>query len=112
MVQVIHERDVASAITRALTPGARGIYNITGPGELPLSEIARELGKRTIPIPHPVAKPLWSLAFRLGLSSYLVDEFDFIRYVCMVDGSRARTELDIRPRFTLRDTIQAVVGDA
>ncbi|WP_428265485.1 NAD-dependent epimerase/dehydratase family protein [Haliangium sp.] len=108
MVQVIHERDVAEAIACALRPGTRGIYNITGPGEVPLSVILRELGKRTVPIPHPLAKPAWSMAFRLGLSSYPVAEFDFIRYVCMVDGRRAREELGFRPRHSLRETIHAV----
>ncbi len=108
MVQVIHERDVAEAVACALRPGVRGIYNITGPGEVPLSVILRELGKRPMPIPHPLAKPLWSLAFRLGISGYPVAEFDFIRYVCMVDGTRARKELGFRPRATLRETIHAV----
>jgi len=108
MVQIIHERDVAEAILCALAPGIRGIYNITGPGEVPLSAVLRELGRRTVPIPHPVASPVWSLAFRLGISSYPVEEFDFIRYVCMVDGSRARTELGFRARYSLKETIHAV----
>jgi nucleoside-diphosphate-sugar epimerase len=38
-----------------------------------------------------------------------VAEFDFIRYVCMVDGRRAREELGFRPRFSLRETIRAVL---
>jgi UDP-glucose 4-epimerase len=108
MIQIIHERDVATAVVAALTPGARGIYNVVGPGEVPLSVIVRELGRRTLPIPHPLAKPLWSVAFRLGLSSYPVAEFDFIRYVCMVDGSRAQRELGFHARETLRETILAV----
>lgn len=108
MVQIISARDVAGAVLAALAPGARGIYNIVGPGQLPLSAILEELGRRTVPIPHPLAKPLWSMAFRLGASSYPVAEFDFIRYVCMVDGSRARRELGYAPRATLRETIHAV----
>ncbi len=108
MVQVIHERDVAEAIACSLAPGVRGIYNITGPGEVPLSVVLEELGRQTVPVPHPLAKPIWSAAFRLGLSSYPVAEFDFIRYVCMVDGTRAGEELGFRPRFTLRETIHAV----
>jgi UDP-glucose 4-epimerase len=108
MVQVIHEKDVAHAIVRALATGVRGIFNLTGPGEVPLSVILKELGRRTVPVPHPLAKPLWAVAFRLGLSSYPVGEFDFIRYVCMVDGSRAERELGFRPRFSLKETIQAV----
>jgi UDP-glucose 4-epimerase len=108
MVQVIHERDVAEAVLRALTPGVRGIYNLTGPGELPVSAILRELGRRTLRVPHPIAKPLYSIAFRLGLSSFPVAELDFVRYVCMVDGSRAERDLGFRPRYSLRDTIRAV----
>ena len=108
MVQVIHERDIAEAVTCALTPGARGIYNIVGPGEVPLSVIVRELGRRTLPVPHPIARPLYAMAFRLGLSGYPVAELDFIRYVCMVDGARAEHELGFRARATLRETIRAV----
>jgi UDP-glucose 4-epimerase len=108
MVQMIHEQDVAEAIMCALTPGARGIYNIVGPGEVPLSVALQELGRRTVPVPHPMAKPIWSLAFRLGLSTFPAAEFDFIRYVCMVDGKRAVNELGYRPRHSLRDTIRAV----
>jgi len=108
MIQIIHEADVADAIVAALAPGVRGIFNVAGPGHLPLSQVLRALGRRTVPIPHPLAKPLWSVAFRLGLSSYPVAEFDFIRYVCMVDGSRAGRELGFQPAHTLAETIQAV----
>lgn len=108
MVQLIHERDVTRAIVLALRPGVRGIFNVVGPGEVPLSVVLRELGRRPMPVPHPVAKPLWKLAWSFGMSSFPVAEFDFIRYVCMVDGSRAETVLDFRPRYTMRETIRAV----
>ena len=108
MVQLIHEQDVAEAIAAALAPGARGIYNIVGPGEVPLSVVFKELERKTLPIPHPLAKPLYWAAWRLGLSGYPVAEFDFIRYVCMVDGHRAERELNFRPRHSLRETILAV----
>jgi UDP-glucose 4-epimerase len=108
MVQVIHEDDVVEAVACALKPGARGIYNIVGPGEVPLSTLLRELGKRTIPVPHPIAKPFFGALWRGKLTSFPVPELDHIRFVCMVDGSRARAELGYRPRHTLKETIQAV----
>jgi len=108
MVQLIHVQDVAAAIALALAPGRRGIYNLVGPGEVPLSVVLEELGRQPYAIPHPFARPLLSLAFRLGMSSYPVAELDFIRYVCMVDGRRASAELGFRPQFGLRDTIRAV----
>ena len=108
MVQLVHVLDVAEAIVQALVPGRRGIYNIVGPGEVPLSAILKELGREGRWIPHPLAKPLLSLAFAVGISSFPVAELDFIRYVCMVDGRRATAELGFRPRFGLRETIRAV----
>ena len=108
MVQLVHVLDVAEAIVQALAPGRRGIYNIVGPGEVPLSAILAELGREPRWIPHPIAKPLLRLAFSFGLSSFPVAELDFIRYVCMVDGRRASAELGFRPRFGLRETIRAV----
>jgi len=89
MVQLVHVADVADAIVLALGPDRRGIYNIVGAGELPLSAALAELGRKPRWIPHPLAKPFLGAAFALGLSSFPVAELDFIRYVCMVDGRRA-----------------------
>jgi UDP-glucose 4-epimerase len=108
MVQVIHELDVVEAIVKALTPGARGIFNIVGPGEVPLSTIFRELNKPIVPIPHPIAKAVMATLWRGKLTSFPVPELDHIRYVCMVDGARAREQLGFTPRYTLKETIRAV----
>jgi UDP-glucose 4-epimerase len=109
MVQLVHAHDVAEAIALALVPGRRGIYNVTGPGEVPLSVVLRELGRSPLLLPHPVTRPLLALAFRLGLSSFPVAELDFIRYVCMVDGRRAAAELGYRPQIGLRDTLRGAL---
>lgn len=108
MVQVIHEDDVVEAIVCALRPGVRGIFNIVGPGEVPLSTILRELGRTALPVPHPLAKPVLTALWRGKLTSFPVPELDHIRYVCMVDGSRAREQLAFRARHTLKETIRAV----
>jgi UDP-glucose 4-epimerase len=108
MVQVVHEEDVVDAIMAALQPGARGIFNVVGPGEVPLSTILKELGRPTIPIPHPLARPFLSALWRGKLTSFPVPELDHIRFVCMVDGTRARDQLGYRARHTLKETIRAV----
>lgn len=109
MVQLIHQDDVVEAIVNALEPGVRGIFNVVGPGEVPLSAVLRELGRRTLPVPHPFAKPFLSALWKVGLTSFPVPELDFIRYVCMVDGSRARSQLKFAPQRSLKETIRAVV---
>jgi UDP-glucose 4-epimerase len=108
MVQVIHEQDVVEAIRCALQPGVKGIFNITGPGEVPLSTIISELGRPTVPVPHPLAKPLLSLLWRGRFTSFPVPELDHIRFVCMVDGTRAAAQLGFKARRSLKETIRAV----
>jgi UDP-glucose 4-epimerase len=108
-VQIIHEEDVLEAIVCALRPGVRGIYNVTGPGELPLSAVIKELARPIVPFPHTMAKPLLGALWRLGATSFPVPELDFIRFVCMVDGARARKELGFHPRHSLKETIRAVL---
>src|SRR5262249_41529082 len=96
------------AIVCALRPGARGIFNVVGPGELPLSVILRELGRPVVPIPHLVARSVLGALWRSKLTSFPVPELDHIRFICMVDGSRARATLSFAPGKSLRETIRAV----
>ena len=111
MVQLIHEEDTARAMALALAPGVRGVYNVVGPGELPLSAVLRELGRQPIPVPHLVARPLLDKLFQLRLSRFPANELDHVQFLCTVDGSRAEKELGFRPRFTLRETIRSVLGE-
>jgi UDP-glucose 4-epimerase len=46
--------------------------------------------------------------FRLRVTSFPAPELDFIRYVCMVDDSRARSALSYRPEHSLLETLRAV----
>jgi UDP-glucose 4-epimerase len=108
MVQLVHEEDVCRALALALRPGARGVYNVNGPGEVPVSAALRELGRRPIPVPHFLVRPLLRRLFQSGLSSFPPEEVDHIQYLCMVDGSRAERELGFSPRHSLRETIRSV----
>lgn len=110
MVQVIHEEDLADAIVMALKPGVRGPLNVTGPGEYPLSVLIRETGKPVLPVPSPLAFRLLTSLWRFRLTSFPVPELVHIQYICMVDGSRARRVLGFRPRYSLRETVKAVLA--
>ena len=73
------------------SPACAASSTSSGPGEVPLSTILRELGQAdACPIPHPLAKPLLTALWRGKLTSFPVPELDHIRFVCMVDGTRAR----------------------
>ena len=109
MMQFIHEADVVEAIRAALNPGIRGIFNIPGPGEIPLSVALRELGKKTFPVPHIGAAPVFRALHKLGMSPFLGNEVNHLRFVCMVDGTRAKNILKIQPKYGLRETLFSVL---
>jgi UDP-glucose 4-epimerase len=93
----------------ALQPGARGVYNVAGPGEVPLSAILGELGRAPIPVPASLLRPAVARLFAAGLVSFPPEEVDHIQYLCVVDGTRAERELGWAPRRGLRETIRSVL---
>lgn len=111
MVQLIDVVDVCRAMVTALEPGLRGVYNVVGPGELPLSTILRELDRKPLPVPHPVARPLMKRMWDARLTSFPPPELDHIQYLCTVDGSAFRRDAGWKPLLSLRDTVRSVLGE-
>lgn len=108
MLQVVHQDDVLDAVELCLAPGVRGVYNIAGPPGARLSKMLEILKRTSVPLPASLAKVGLDGLFRWKMSSFPAPELDFIRYVCMVDDSRARRELGYSPRYDLEKTLQAV----
>ncbi len=108
MIQLLHIDDLIQALELSLKPGVRGIYNIAGGGELPLSELLAALGRTRLPVPEPVARALFGAMWRMRISSFPIEEMEYIKYICMVDDRRARQNLGYRPKMSLRNTIDAI----
>lgn len=108
MAQVVHQDDVIRAIILALRPGARGVYNLAGPEPAPLSRIIATAGRSRLPVPRLVLERVLKQMWRYRATSFPVPELDFIRYICMVDDSRARRELGYVHSKSFEDTVQAV----
>jgi UDP-glucose 4-epimerase len=108
MMQFVHEADVVQALRLALRPGVRGIFNIGGPGVLPLSQVIERVGRPAAPVPHFLARGLLDRLWRLGITDFPGREIDYLRYVCMVDDRRARRELGYAPRKNLEETVSAI----
>ncbi len=108
MMQVVHQSDVVTAIRLAVEPSVRGIFNLAGPPPVALSQALELLGRTPVPVPHAAARFAVERMFRWRVTSFPAPELDFIRYVCMVDDSRARQELGYEPRYSLDQTLSAV----
>ncbi|AKU89680.1 SDR family oxidoreductase [Vulgatibacter incomptus] len=111
MVQLIHMEDVCRAMVLALTPGVRGVYNVVGPGEVPLSAALSELGRSPLPVPHILARSFLRRLFQLRLSDFPPGELDYIQFLCTIDGSRFAKEHGWKPEYGLRETIRSLAAE-
>jgi UDP-glucose 4-epimerase len=108
MIQLLHEEDAIQAVRLALCPGKRGIFNLAGPDPIPLSRIVERLGRSTISVPYVMAKPLLAQLRLVGRGADLAGHVEYIRYVCMVDDTRARQILGYSPIHGIESTLAGV----
>ena len=111
--QLVHHDDVATALCAAVIGHAEpGVYNLAGPGELTITNLAHALGWHAVPAPHLA---VGVAAEAVALMPFLPDEtawIEAIRRPVLMDTTNARRKLHWMPhhdaRETLRQTIAAV----
>jgi len=112
--QLVHHDDVAAALCAAvLGHGEPGTYNLAGPGELTISDLAHELGWHAVPAPQlAVGAAAEAVAPFLPFLPPEAAWIEAVRRPLLMDTSRARRKLHWMPhhnaRETLRQTIAAV----
>jgi nucleoside-diphosphate-sugar epimerase len=108
--QLVHHDDVASALVKAvLAEGPPGIYNLAGDGTITLGDLARALGWLTVPVPGLVVDAA-ALTARLPLAPTLLQWLNAGRVPVVMDTTKAKTELGWEPRYSTRETLEALVG--
>ena len=108
MMQFIHEEDVAEAIALTLETGTRGVFNVDGPGAVPLKVAIRETGGTAVPLPEPVARPSSTASSASASTTRPPGAIDFVKYPCTIDGRRFREATGFQPLFTLEDIFGSV----
>jgi UDP-glucose 4-epimerase len=108
LLQVMHEEDLAEALVVAVEQGLRGVYNVAGPGEVPLHTAIREVGARPLPLPEPLARLMIGRSFRLGWFPFPPGAIDYIKYTCTISGKRFAAETGFRPQYSLKEIFRSV----
>jgi len=108
MMQFIHEEDVSEAIALALEQGLQGVFNVVGPGEVPLHTAIRESGGRALSMPEFVMRPLFARLFKLGLIPYPAGAIDYLKFPITLDGSRFVEATNFRPLFGLEECFHSI----
>jgi UDP-glucose 4-epimerase len=108
MMQFVHEEDVSEAIALALQHGLQGVFNVAGPGAVPLHTAIRETGGRAVPLPEIVVRPIFERLFALRLSPYPAGALDFLKYPVTLSGKRFVDATSFRPLFGLDEIFRSV----
>jgi UDP-glucose 4-epimerase len=111
LVQFVHEQDAAYALELAVASHATGPFNVVGKGVLPYRTVLAMMGRVPAPMPflfaRQLSKALWATQVFDSPPSFL----DFLLYLCVADGGRAKRELGFAARFNIKRTIGDFLGN-
>jgi nucleoside-diphosphate-sugar epimerase len=109
--QLVHHDDVATAMRAAiLGHGTPGVYNLAGPGEISMSDLAQELGWYSVPVPKAALDSLAELVARLPMLPAQAQWIESIRVPVLMDTAKAQRELDWHPQHTALETLREMVA--
>jgi UDP-glucose 4-epimerase len=109
--QLVHHDDVAAALCAAVVGhGEPGVYNLAGPGELTITDLAHVLGWHAVPAPQLA---VGVAAEAVAMLPFLPDEaawIEAIRRPVLMDTTSARRKLHWMPHHDARQTLAQTIG--
>src|SRR5581483_385939 len=92
--------------------GAPGVYNLAGPGQLTMSNLADALGWYSVPIPELAVDATAEILARLPFIPAEAQWIESIRTPVLMDTAKARRELRWRPQHDGLQTLREMVNAA
>ena len=108
MMQFLHEEDLSEAIALSLEHGLQGVFNVVGPGEVPLHTAIRETGGNAMSVPEPILRPLFARLFKLGMIPYPPGALDYLKFPITLSGSRFVEATNFHPLFGLEEIFHSI----
>jgi UDP-glucose 4-epimerase len=109
--QLVHHDDVATALCAAVIGhGVPGVFNLAGPGQLTITDLAHALGWHAVPAPHLA---VGVAAEAVSLMPFLPDEaawIEAVRRPVLMDTTRARRKLHWMPHHDARETLKQTIA--
>jgi UDP-glucose 4-epimerase len=106
-LQFVHIDDVVRTIRVAAGDTHPGTYNVAGAGVLTLSQIARRLGRPTVPIPGFATSTLGQLLKRAGVADFTADQLSLLTYGRVLDTERLCSRLGLTPEYSTAAALAA-----
>jgi len=112
-LQLVHHDDVARAMAAAICgDGPPGAYNLAGEGEVSMSDVARALGWRSVPVPGRAVSVGSAAARRLTFASTRLEWATALDTPVLMDTAKARRDLGWQPQHDARQTLSETVSGA
>ena len=108
LMPFIHEDDLATAISLTVDRRLRGVYNVVGPGEVPVHTAIAETGGSAWPIPDPPARWLFERLFGLNVLPYPAGLLDFLKLPVSLAGERFVEATGFRCQYGLPEIFESV----
>ncbi len=84
LFQFLYEADAVAALKLAIEKKPRGVFNVAGPAPVPLSVIAKQTGRKLLPLP---AQLLAQISGRFGFPRLPRGVLEHLKYPVVVDAS-------------------------
>ena len=107
--QAVHADDLAQAYAQTIVRDVRGAFNVAADPVLDPETLARHFEALRIPVPGRLARAVTSASWLLHLQPTPPGWVDLALGVPIMDCTRAREELDWRPRRTSLDALDELV---
>jgi UDP-glucose 4-epimerase len=107
LIQLIHEDDWAEAIALALSREVRGVFNVTGAGQLPLRTAIAEMGSVPLALPEFLLRPWIRASFAAGLVPWPEGAIDLVKFPVVVSGDAFVEATGWKPLYSLKETLAA-----
>lgn len=103
LMQLLHQSDLVAALLTILKKPKKGIYNLAGPGALPLSEIFKKRHIEQIPLPDAIVRLiLRPFGFGLKIPAYMLD---FFKFSTIIDTTAFQNAYDFEYKISLYDAL-------
>jgi len=105
LFQFVHPDDLMNVYRRCLTEDHPGVFNVTTPDAIALSDMLSLGSLIPVTVPHFLAIPGYRVMWTAGVGDVHWSFMNFLRFSLVTDGSRAREELGFVTERTTLDTV-------
>ncbi len=104
-LQFCHPDDAIAVLERATVGDHPGVFNVSGPGVMYLSQAIRLAGRVPIPIPEPFASLAGDLVRRTGRIDFSPEQLRFLQFGRVADITRLREVFGYEPQYSTREAV-------